>query len=159
MLDDEKAVTGLQQLAECCEQFRDVVEVQARRRLVEDVQDAIAGVGGQVRRDLDALRLAARQRRRGLAEPQVAEPDLVEHLKPTQHLGRAAEKGERFAHRHVEHLVDASPAVFHLEHLRLEALAFALIAGDEDVGEKLHLDLDDPLPFAGLAASAGHVER
>ena len=44
-------------------------------------------------------------------------------------------------------------------HLRLEALPFADLAGHEDVGEELHLDLDDPFTFARLAAPAGNIER
>ena len=100
----------------------------------------------QVRRDLDPLRLAARQRRRRLAEPQVAEADLVEHLQPPQHLRRAAEEGQRLAHGQVEHLVDVAAAVLDLEHLRLEALAVALVARHEDVGEELHLDRTSPSP-------------
>src|SRR4029077_16786151 len=109
--------------------------------------------------DLDALRFAARQRRRGLAEPQVAETNLVEHLQAPEDLRRAAEEAERFAARHVEHLIDAPAAILHLEHLRLEALALALLAGDEDVGEELHLDLHFAFPLARFAAPAGDVER
>ena len=41
----------------------------------------------------------------------------------------------------------------------LKRLPFADLARDEDVGEELHLDLDDPFAFARLAAAAGHVER
>ena len=154
VLDDEQAVPGLEQLAERRQQLGDVVEVQAGGRLVEDVEHAIAAVRRQVRGDLDPLRLAARQRRRRLAEPQVAEADLVEHLQPAQHLRRAAEERQRLADGHVEHLIDAAAAVLDLEHLRLEALALALVARHEHVGEELHLDLDHALPFARLAASA-----
>ena len=96
----------------------------------------------QVRRDLDPLRLAARQRRGRLAEAEVAEADLVEHLQAPQHLRRRAEEGQRLAHRQVEHLMDVAAPVAHLEHLRLEALAVALVAGDEHVGQELHLDAD-----------------
>ena len=45
-------------------------------------------------------------------------------------------------------------AVLHLEHLRLEALAVALVAGHEDVGEELHLDPDLAFALARLAAAA-----
>ena len=128
------------------------------RRLVEDVQQPLAAVRRQVRRDLDPLRLAARQRRRRLSETEVAEADLVEHLQPPQHLRRAAEEGQRLAHGEVEHLMDRSAAVAHLEHLRLEALAVALIAGHEDVGEKLHLDAHFAFALARFAAAARHVE-
>ena len=150
---------GLEQFAERRQQLGDVVEVQAGGRLVQDVEQAFAAVRRQVRRNLDPLRFPARQRRRRLTEAEVAEPDLVEHLQPPQHLGRAAEERQRLAHGQVEHLVNRSPAVVHLEHLRLEALAVALIARDEHVGEKLHLDADFALALTRLAAAAGHVER
>jgi hypothetical protein len=100
VLDDEQRVPRLQQLAEGREQLRDVVEVQPGRRLVENVEHAVAGLRREVRGNLDPLRLAARQRRRRLPEAEVAEADLVEHLEPPQHLGRAAEEGQRLAHRH-----------------------------------------------------------
>src|SRR3954451_15796958 len=158
VLDHEKAVTGLQQLLERGEQLRDVVEVQPGRRLVEDVEHAIAGLRREVRRDLDPLRFAAGQRGRGLTETQVAEADLVEHLKASQDFRRGAEERQRLADRHVEDLVDASAAILDLEHLRLEALAFAHVAGDEHVGEELHLDLHFPFSFTCFAASAGDVE-
>mgnify|MGYP003694175915 CR=1 FL=1 len=100
-------VAGLEQLAERGEQLRDVVEMQAGRRLVEDVEQALAAVRRQVRGDLDPLRLAARERRRRLAQSQIAEADFVEHLQAPQHLRRAAEERQRLAHGHVEDLVDA----------------------------------------------------
>ena len=151
-------VPRLDQLAEGRQQLGDVVEVQAGRRLVEDVEQALAAERGQVRGDLDPLRLAARERRGRLAEPQIAETDLVEHLQPAQHLGRRAEEGERLAHRHVEHLVHVLATVPHLEHLRLEPHAVALVARDEHVRQELHLDADLAFALARLAPAAGHVE-
>jgi hypothetical protein len=41
------------------EEFPDVLEVQARRRLVEDVEGAARRPLGELARELDALRLAA----------------------------------------------------------------------------------------------------
>src|SRR4029079_3124389 len=38
------------------------------------------------------------------------------------------------------------------------ALALADVAGDVDVGQKVHLDLDDAVPLAGLAAAALDVK-
>ena len=128
VLDDHERVARLEQLAERREQLRDVVEMQPGGRLVEDVEQPLAAVRRQMRRDLDALRLAAGQRRRRLAEAQVAEADLVEHLQPPQHLRRAAEERQRLAHGHVEHLRDRLVLVRDLEHLRLEAPAVALLA-------------------------------
>jgi hypothetical protein len=89
VLDDDQRAAAVDQLAEGGQQLGDIVEVQAGGGLVEDVEDAAGlrglggGVGGahlgQVRGQLDALRLAAGERGGRLAQAQVAEADLVEH--------------------------------------------------------------------------------
>ena len=75
VLDDDDRVARFDELVEHVEELRDVVEVQARRRLVEDVERAAGGALGQLARELDALGLAARERRRRLAEMDVVEAD------------------------------------------------------------------------------------
>src|SRR5882762_2752213 len=81
VLDDEHGVAGVDEPVEYTAQRSDVVEVQSRRRLVQDVKLAPATFPARERQlagDLQALCLATRQRGRGLAEPQVAEPDLLQ---------------------------------------------------------------------------------
>src|SRR5947207_3353579 len=82
VLDHEHRVAGVDEAVEHTAQRPDVVEVQAGRRLVEDVELAPrAGFPPRERQlagDLQALRLAARERGRRLAEPQVTEPDLLQ---------------------------------------------------------------------------------
>ena len=51
------------------------------------------------------------------------------------------------------------PLEFHLQRLAVVALALADVAGDVDVGQEVHLDLDDAVALAGLAAAALDVER
>jgi hypothetical protein len=75
VLDHHHGVALLDQLVQHLEQLRDVVEVQAGGRLVEDVERAPGGAARQLLGQLDALRLAARQRRRLLADLDVAEAD------------------------------------------------------------------------------------
>jgi len=58
-----------------------VAVVQADGRLVQDVADA-AQVRTQLRGEPDALRLAARERRRGAVERQVAQADLLQEVEP-----------------------------------------------------------------------------
>ena len=78
-----------EQLAEGGEQLRDVVEVQARRRLVEDVRacrsptcdDRCAAILIRCASPPDSVVA-------GWPEAEVAEADLVEHLQAAQHLGR-----------------------------------------------------------------------
>jgi hypothetical protein len=46
-----------------------------------------------------------------------------------------------------------------VERLAVVALALADVAGDVDVRQEVHLDLDDAVALAGLAAAALDVER
>ena len=75
VLDDDDRVALVDELLQHVEQLARVLEVQAGRRLVEDVERAAGAALRQLLRQLDALRLAAGQRRRRLAERDVAEAD------------------------------------------------------------------------------------
>src|SRR4029078_1150239 len=102
---------------------------------------------------------AARQRGRGLAERQVAEPYGRQHRELVLERGRAAQVLPRLLDRQVEGLLDVLAAIADLEHLGLVARAVAGLARQQEVGEKIHLDLDDAVALAGLAAPAWNVER
>ena len=77
VLDDDHGVAEVAQPLQRRDQALVVALVQADRRLVEDVEHAHQA-RADLRRQPDALRLAARQRRRGAVERQVAEADVVE---------------------------------------------------------------------------------
>ena len=64
----------------------------------------------------------------------------------------------RLLDRHVEHVGDRLALELHLQRLAVVALALADVAGDVDVGQEVHLDLDDAVALAGLAAAALDVE-
>src|SRR5436305_15276816 len=93
VLDDEQRAASFNERAEGREQFVDVVEVEARGRLVEDVERARARALREIRGELDALRLAARQGSRRLAEAQVAESYVVEDAEAVGNLRSVAEEG------------------------------------------------------------------
>jgi hypothetical protein len=80
----------LDQLVQHFQQLGDVVEVQAGGRFVEDVERAAGGALGQLLGELDALRLAARQRRRLLADLDVAEADTLQRDQLVAHAGTAS---------------------------------------------------------------------
>src|SRR5690606_38839356 len=113
---------------------------------------------GKLRGQLDALRLAARERRGGLAEVDVAEPDVGEGLEPRADARHLLEEVERLVDGHLEHVRDVAALVVDLERLAVVAPAAADVAGDVDVGQEVHLDLDQPVALARLAAAALHVE-
>ena len=130
VLDDQQRVAGLDQPPEGAQQFRDVVEVQAGGRFVEQKQRALAGCGvgrgarglfrraladgiqphgvlGEMPGELEALRLAARQGRHGLTQPQIIEAHFRERRQAQANLGVGGEKCQRFGDREIEHIGDA----------------------------------------------------
>src|SRR5690606_8055705 len=64
VLDHDDGVALLDERLEHPQELADVLEVQPRRGLVEDVDRATRGSPLQLRGELDALRLATRERRR-----------------------------------------------------------------------------------------------
>ena len=159
VLDHEHGVAAVDEPLEHLEQLLDVGEVQPGRRLVEDVQRAAGRDLAQLGRELDALRLAARERRRGLAELDVVEPDVVQRLEPPAQLRDLREELQRLLDRHLEHVGDRLALEAHLERLAVVARALARLARHVHVGQEVHLDLDLPVALARLAAAAADVER
>ena len=141
------------------EQLADVLEVQAGGRLVEHVDGAAGRALLQLGGELDALRLAAGQGRRRLAEPDVAEADVDEGAQVPGDRGHRREEVGRLLDRHVEHLGDRLALEVHLERLAVVARAVADLARHVDVGQEVHLDLDRAVAGARLAATALDVER
>ncbi len=158
VLDHEHGVAGVHEPLQHDEQLAHVVEVQAGGRLVEDVERPPGAAALQLARELHALRLAAGERRRRLAEVDVAEPDVVERLQLAPDRRDVLEEVQRLLDRHVEHLGDVLALVRHLQRLAVVARALADLARDVDVGQEVHLDLDLAVALARLAAAAGHVE-
>src|SRR5437588_1214830 len=158
VLDDNDAVTGVDEALENVEQPLDVGEVQAGGGLVEDVEGATGGNLGELGGELDGLGLAAGERGGGLAEADVAESDGVEGLEPAPDLGDVLEEREGFLDGHGEDVGDAPSLEADLERLAVVAASVTLLAGDVDVGQEVHLDLDLAVAAADLAAPALDVE-
>ena len=81
VLDDEDRIALVAQLAEDVDQPQVIARVQANRRLVEHVERADER-RPERRRQVDPLRLAARQRRGQAVERQVVEPDVAQERQP-----------------------------------------------------------------------------
>src|SRR6516162_11083138 len=67
VLDDQHRVAGLDQRVQYLEKLPYIVEMQPRRRLVENIEGAAGSPPRQFLGELNALSLAARQSRRRLA--------------------------------------------------------------------------------------------
>ena len=80
MLNDDDRVSLVYQAVQHFEQQPDVLEVEASRRFVQDIEGAPGVSLGELGREFDALCFAARQRRRGLAEMEISEADIVQQV-------------------------------------------------------------------------------
>ena len=89
VLNDKYGVAEVAQLAQRVEQARVVPLVQPNGRLVENVQHAHQR-RADLRRQPDALRLAARQRRRGAIEREVLQPDVDQEVQSVGDLAQDA---------------------------------------------------------------------
>jgi hypothetical protein len=166
VLDGDDGVAGVDEPRERAQEHLDVDAMQARRRLVEQEQRRLR-LRAEVRRQLEALRLAARQRRRRLAQLQVAEADVDERLQPRHQLARRFVVGREARHRlvdgEIEAVADRQAVPAHAEHLVREAAPVAGVAEHGDIREEVHLERDRAVAAAGLAAPAalvgGDVER
>ena len=143
VLDDDHGVALIAELPEDGDQPLVVARVQANRRLIEHVERADqrrAQRGGEV----DALRFAARQRRRQPIERQVVEADVAQEaqapLDLLQHLVgdrrfllgelRVREELLRFANGARRRLVDGHAADVHVPRFAAQPRALAIRAGE-----------------------------
>src|SRR6266852_8760217 len=81
VLNDKHRVAKVHEALQNVEQLAHVVKMQASRRLIEDVERAPGLAFRKLAREFNALRFAARKRRGGLAQRDVAEADIHERGK------------------------------------------------------------------------------
>ena len=99
------------------------------------------------------------KRRRRLAKPEVAEADVLQRAQLVRDRREVLEQRQRLIDGEIEHVGDRLAAVPDLERLAVVAAALALLARHIDVRQEVHLDRDDAVALAALAAAALDVER
>ena len=158
VLGHDDGVTRVDQAVQLSVEQIDVGGMQSGGGLVEDVEGVPAPGPLQLGRQLDALGLAAGELGRGLPEPQVAQPDLLQRR---QAAGGGRDVGEgtrRLVDGHREHVGDGAVAVADLEGVVVVAGTVARRAGAVGAGQEQQLDGDEALALAGRAATVGDVE-
>ena len=183
VFDDDHGVALIAELPKDRDQPLVVARVQADRRLVEHVERADQR-RTERRREVDALRLAARQRRRQPIERQVVEADVAQEAEPAlnlvQHLvgDRRFLLGELqlleellgFAHGARRRLVDRHAADMHIARFAPQARAAAIRARQvAAIAAEEHADVDlvflalepaeEPAHALEVVAVAVHHER
>ena len=132
--------------------------MQARGGLIQDIDGPARGSLGQLRGQLHPLGLAAGELGGGLAQLHIGEAHVVKSLELVVDAGQIFKEGQGFVHGHIQHLVDVLALILDFQGLPVVALTLADLAGDVDVREEVHLDLDEAVSGAGLAPPAPHVE-
>src|SRR5262245_2516437 len=158
MLDDDGRIAAINETLQDGEKLANVVEMQAGRRLVQQVERAAGFGASEFGGKLDPLRFAAAERRRGLAKRQIAETDVVQAREHAMDGRKILEEGKAVSDRQVKHVGDGEAFVQDGKRLAIEALAFAHGAVDEQVGEEFHFQPLETLALTLFAAAAGDVE-
>src|SRR5699024_10548974 len=99
------------------------------------------------------------QRRGGLAELDITKAYVLHGLDAARDLGHVLKEDERLIHSHIQHFVDILALISDFQGLLVVSLALAHVAGNIHVRQEVHLDLDEAVARAGLAAAALDVER
>ena len=159
VLDHHDGVARVDDGLELREEPIDVQGMQARGRFVQHVQGRTARRTLQFASELDALRFAAREFGGGLAQAQVAEPDVEQEPQGSMDGGLFGEDLDRFLHGQRQHLGDVALVPGHLQGVLVVARAVAGRAGCVDAGHEQQLDAHESLALASGAASFGDVER
>ena len=170
VFDDEEGVAGVGEAMEDAEEDFDVSEVKSGGRLVEDEEgvDAAFGVGEELA-EFEALGFASGEGVEWLAEAEVAESSVDEGAEGVLGFGdvelflargdfEGVEEFESFGGGELENLSDGAAVKCDVLGGLGEAGAFALGAGEVEVGEKLHFDLFEAVAGTALAASGAGVE-
>jgi len=158
MLDDDDGVTQVCQAIEDQQQLLDVVEMEAGGGFIEDVQRTSRLATAQLARQLDALRLAPGKSRRRLAEMDVPQTHVQQRLELLLDGRDVFQHRQGVLHRHVENIGDGATLVLYCQGLGIVAAAAADLAGDENVGQEVHLNAPQPVSLTRFAAAAFHVE-
>ena len=161
VLDDDDAVAFLNEAVEDFDEKRDIVEVQACRRLVEDQERLLAGLADEVVDELEALGFAAGEGVDRLAEAEVVEAHLAEKFQWGSDFFLGIErfkKCDRLGGGHFQNLVDRFSADLDFEKGRAETGSIAFRTAQEEVAEELHFHLFKAESAAAVAAAIAGVE-
>ena len=159
MLDDDDRIALVYQAVKYAHQYADVFEVEAGSRLVEDVNRFARITLGELGGELHALAFSARQGGGWLAQLDVAQTYLLQHLDFVQDVGHVFEELYGTVDGHVEHIGDGLALEADFQRLAVVSLAVAYLAWHQYIGQEVHFDGLVAVTSAGLASSAGDIER
>ena len=158
MFDDDDGVACIHQLLQHLDEAVDISHVEAGSRLVENIHGLTRAAAGQLVGQLDTLRLAARKGRGALPQRDIPQAHVQQRLQLAGDFRLVGEEDDRLFHGHIQHVRDGLFLILDFQRFAVVACALADLAGNVDVRQEVHLDLEDAVALAGLAAAAPDVE-
>src|SRR5690606_2009195 len=140
------------------QEFLHVLPVQPGRWFVQDIERAAGGTPRWLLGQLDPLCFAAWKSGGCLADLGVAQTDALPGRHLVANAGNRLEELCRFFNRHLKNIGYRFALERNFKGFPVIALALADLAFDIDVGQEVHLDLDDAVALAGFTAAALDVE-
>ena len=93
-----------------------------------------------------------------MPQADIGKPDVGQGLQPVFNGRYIRKKFQGFLHGHGQDVGNIFGAVFYLQSFTVIPAALAGIAGDKDIRQEMHGNLDDPVAFAGLTASPFEIK-
>ncbi len=158
VFNNHHSVTSIHQPLQDIDQLVDIGGMQTDRRLVQDIDGLPGGTLGKFAGELYTLRFASGEGGCGLADPDIAQADILQGLKAVGHGWEGSKYLQGSVDGHIQHIRDAVLFETHLQGLAVEAGTMADLAGYINIRQELHLNPQLTLALACFATAAMHVE-
>ena len=120
---------------------------------------AVPQTAEQMSDQFDTLCLTSAECGAGLAEPQIAQPCVVQHSEGMQDFRMTRKKLDAFLDGKIEDLTDVLSLELHVERFQVETGSIAGLALHVGWGKKVHLQLHKSGAFARRAPALAAIER
>src|SRR5690625_2996835 len=159
MFNYDHGVSLIDQNLQHAQKAMNIFEVQARGRLVEDVNRTSRRAFAKFRSELDALSFPAGERWRRLAEPHVAQAHIYQGAQVPRDRGNCLEELGSLFNRHIEYLGNVLALKAHLKSFPVIARTLTDLARNIHIRQEIHLNTQRPVTGARFTAPALDIER
>ena len=159
VLDDHHGVARIAQAGDGHHQQFDVRKVQTGSRFIKNIERAAGRFFGEFACQLYALSFATGKGGCRLAQFDVAEANMGQCRQPVADFSYGFKLFERFVYREHQGVGNGHASIEHLKCLSVVAFAIAGFTGNEHVRQEVHLNTQNTITKAGLAATALDVKR
>ena len=158
MLNHNGGITSIHKFVYHAQQLANILKVQARSRLVKDVECVSCVALRELGSQLYSLALTARQSSAGLTQGEVSQSNILNSLQLLVNRRDVCEELVSDIHRHIQHIVYIFALIFQLQCLAVVAISAAALASHIYIGQEVHLNGLHSRTTTLLASSALYVE-